>query len=303
MLSKNRYLCPVIVISLTATLFSSCADTQEEVSEDHSKVGMRLIGEASEAETSLSGDSVQTQPTVENSSSTTLSIPATTTTAPVESITVPKTTRPSTTTTTSLVETLDKPFYAATAINTMLEAFKKQTDSEPKWLLSNPGPFKGERVLLIRKIEEDWVQVLMPIRPHGTLAWVERDSVSITEHKAKVIVDKYSGVLEGWRNGELLFREAFISGSDEHPTPLGDFYINEINSGGDEISGDILVGITAFSTSMDSTSEGDPAIAFLENNLEEGSGELGTRGCIRVSKKVLNLLAGLPLGTPVQIVG
>ena len=54
---------------------------------------------------------------------------------------------------------------------------------------------------------------------------------------------------------------------------------------------------------MDSTSEGDPAIAFLENNLEEGSGELGTRGCIRVSKKVLNLLAGLPLGTPVQIVG
>ena len=114
MLSKNRCLCPVIVISLTATLFSSCADTQEEVSEDHSKVGMRLIGEASEAETSLSGDSVQTQPTVANSTSTTLSIPATTTTAPVESITVPKTTRPSTTTTTSLVETLDKPFYAAT---------------------------------------------------------------------------------------------------------------------------------------------------------------------------------------------
>ena len=130
----------------------------------------------------------------------------------------------------------------------------------------------------------------MPIRPHGTLAWVERDSVSITEHKAKVIVDKYSGVLEGWRNGELLFREAFISGSDEHPTPLGDFYINEINSGGDEISGDILVGITAFSTSMDSTSEGDPAIAFLENNLEEGSGELGTRGCIRVILPLLYFL-------------
>ena len=303
MIYKNGFLSVFIVISLTAIVLSSCADTEEALSDDHSKVGTRLIGEAVEAETSLSGDSVQIQTTVENLTSTTLSIPVTTTTNVVESTPPPKITRPSTTTTTLIVETPDKPFYAARAISEMLEVFKKQTDSEPKWLLSNPGPFEGDRVLLIRKIEEDWVQVLMPIRPHGTLAWVERDSVSITEHKAKVIVDKYSGVLEGWRNGELLFREAFISGSDEHPTPLGDFYINEINSGGNEMSEDILVGITAFSTSMDSSSEGDPAIAFLENNLEEGSGELGTRGCIRVSKKVLNLLAGLPLGTPVQIVG
>ena len=226
MIYKNSLPCVFIVISLTATVLGSCADTEEALSEDNSKVGMRLIGEASEAETSLSGDSVQTQATVENSTSTTLSIPVTTTTTAVESIAPPKMTRPSTTTTTLIVETPDKPFYAARATSEMLEVFKKQTDSEPKWLLSNPGPFKGERVLLIRKIEEDWVQVLMPIRPHGTLAWVERDSVSITEHKAKVIVDKYSGVLEGWQDGELLFRESFISGSDKHPTPLGDFYIN-----------------------------------------------------------------------------
>ena len=264
---------------------------------------MRLIGEASEAETSLSGDSVQTQATAENLTSTTLSIPITTTTTTVESIPPPKTTRPSTTTTTLIVETPDKPFYAARATSEMLEVFKKQTDSEPKWLLSNPGPFEGERVLLIRKIEEDWVQVLMPIRPHGTLAWVPRDSVSITEHKAKVIVDKYSGVLEGWQDGELLFREPFISGSDKHPTPLGDFYINEINLGEDGMSEDTLVGITAFSKSIEPTAEGEPAIAFLVKESNKGSDESTTRGCIRVSTEVLKLLTRLPLGTPVQIVG
>ena len=303
MIYKNSLPCVFIVISLTATVLGSCADTEEALSEDHSKVGMRLIGEALEAETSLSGDSVQTQATVENSTSTTLSIPGTTTTTAIESIAPPKTTRPSTTTTTLIVETPDKPFYAARATNEMLEVFKKQTDSEPKWLLSNPGPFEGDRVLLIRKIEEDWVQVLMPIRPHGTLAWVPRDSVSITEHKAKVIVDKYLGVLEGWHDGELLFRDSFISGSDKHPTPLGDFYINEINLGEDGMSEDTLVGITAFSKSIEPTGEGDPAIAFLVKESNEGSDELSTRGCIRVSTEVLKLLTLLPLGTPVQIVG
>jgi len=303
MIYKNSFLSVFIVISLTATILTSCADTEEALSEDHSKVGMRLIGEASEAETSLSGDSVQTQATAENLTSTTLSIPITTTTTTVESIPPPKTTRPSTTTTTLIVETPDKPFYAARATSEMLEVFKKQTDSEPKWLLSNPGPFEGERVLLIRKIEEDWVQVLMPIRPHGTLAWVLRDSVSITEHKAKVIVDKYSGLLEGWQDGELLFRESFISGSDKHPTPLGDFYINEINLGENGMSEDTLVGITAFSKSIEPTAEGDPAIAFLVKESNEGSDESTTRGCIRVSTEVLKLLTRLPLGTPVQIVG
>ena len=303
MIYKNSFLSVFIVISLTATILTSCADTEEALSEDHSKVGMRLIGEASEAETSLSGDSVQTQATAENLTSTTLSIPVTTTTTAIESIAPPKTTRPSTTTTTLIVETPDKPFYAARATSEMLEVFKKQTDSEPKWLLSNPGPFEGDRVLLIRKIEEDWVQVLMPISPHGTLAWVPRDSVSITEHKAKVIVDKYSGVLEGWQDGELLFREPVISGSVNHRPPLGDVYINEINLGEDGMSEDTLVGITAFSKSIEPTAEGDPAIAFLVKESNEGSDELTTRGCIRVSTEVLKLLTRLPLGTPVQIVG
>jgi hypothetical protein len=266
---------------------------------------MRLIGEASEKETSLSGDPKEPESLQETTTSSTLPNTSTsiTTTSVVEILLIPNTSSTLVTTTTLFVETPDKPFYAATAIHEMLEVFKKQTDSEASWLLSNPGPFKGDRVLLIRNIEEDWIQVSMPIRPHGTTAWIKRDSVSITEHKAKVIVDKYTGLLEGWENGELLFKESFDSGSEEHPTPLGDFYINEINVGSNEISESELVGITAFSTTIDPTSEGDPAIAFLARESNEGSDEPSTRGCIRVGRKVLDLIAGLPLGTPVQIVG
>ena len=155
-------------------------------------------------------------------------------------------------------------------MSAIVEAFSKRTDAEARWILSNPGPFQGDRVLLVRTTEEEWIQVSMPIRPHGTNAWVKRDSVTITEHKAKVIVDRYTGVLEGWENGELLFKESFTGGSEEHPTPLGDFYINEINIDNKDASSEKLVGITAFSTTIDPTSEGDPAIAFLANQSNEG---------------------------------
>ena len=282
-------------------LISSCASTDEQ----RDSVGMRLLGTASEIETSLSGSPIETGTLTTDLTSTTRSndsVPAISMTSVVE-VLLPKPTKPSTTTTTLLIETPDKPFYVATAVTPIVEAFSKRTDPEPRWILSNPGPFQGDRVLLIRTIEEEWIKVSMPIRPHGTSAWVKRDSVSITEHKAKVIVDRYTGILEGWENGELIFKESFAGGSEEHPTPLGDFYINEINIENNDASIEKLVGITAFSTTIEPTSEGDPAIAFLTNESNEGSGELTTRGCIRVSVKVLNLLGALPLGTPVQIVG
>ena len=280
---------------------SACASTDEELE----VVGMRLLGEASEIETSLSGSPIENESPTKELTSTTRSndsLPAISTTSVVE-VLLPKATKPSTTTTTLFIETPDKPFYVATAESEIVEAFSKRTDPEARWILSNPGPFQGDRVLLVRIIEEEWIQVSMPIRPHGTNAWVKRNSVSIAEHKAKVIVDRYTGVLEGWENGELLFKEPFTGGSEEHPTPLGDFYINEIDVDNKDTSSEKLVGITAFSTTIDPTSEGDPAIAFLSNESNEGSGELTTRGCIRVSIKVLNLLTALPLGTPVQIVG
>ena len=288
--------------SLIFILLSSCSSTHEQ----RNTVGMRLLGEASDIETSLSGDPIETKSLVESVTSTESSndsFSIVTTISVVESVSIPKITKPPTTTTTIFIETPDKPFYVATAINEIVEAFSKRTDSEARWILSNPGPFLGDRVLLVRNIEDDWIQVSMPIRPHGTNAWIQRNSVTIAEHKAKVIVDKYTGLLEGWKNGELLFKEPFTSGSEQHPTPLGDFYINEINDGSTDTSNEPLVGITAFSTTIDPTTEGDPAIAFLAIEAKEGSGQPATRGCIRVSTKVLNLLADLPLGTPVQIVG
>ncbi len=291
----------LFVLPLIFLLLISCSSTDEQ----RNTVGMRLLGEASEIETSLSGDSIGTQSSVESTTSTTPPsdlFSEATTTSVVGVVPLPKTTRP-TTTTTLFIETPDKPFHVATAINETVEAFSKQNDPEARWILSNPGPFQGDRVLLVRNIGDEWIEVSMPIRPHGTNAWIKRDSVLLAEHKAKVIVDKYTGLLEGWANGELLFKESFTSGSEQHPTPLGDFYINEISVDSTDTSSAKLVGITAFSTTIDPTSEGDPAIAFLANPANEGSEELTSRGCIRVSSKVLNLLSGLPLGTPVQIVG
>ena len=298
--TRNRVISSLCVFFV---LLTSCSSSDQQ----RSTVGMRLLGEASEIETSLSGEMLDSEASKIETSTTVSMVDVAATTVTTETQPpLPTNTNKifaTTTTTTLFVETPDKPFYAATAIHSTLEVFRNQADSEARWILSNPGPFEGDRVLLVRNIDEDWVQVSMPIRPHGTNAWVKRDSVSLTEHKSKVILDKYSGLLEGWMNGELIFKESFYSGSDEHPTPLGDFYINEIQDATADNLNRRLVGITAFSTTIDPTTEGDPAIAFFAHESSEGSDELSTRGCIRVSEKVLEFLVDFPLGTPVQIVG
>ena len=295
-----------ILFALLNLTFTSCSSNDQDIR----GVGMRLIGAAEQKDASLSGGKSESlvespgstavipesiSPTTKESKGTT-----TTTSTIVELPTLPG---PTVTTTTLVSDTPDKPFYVATAINEVLEVFKKQGDSDPTWLLSNPGPFEGNRVVLIKNFDDDWIEISMPIKNHGTLGWVKMKSVSVDEYKAKVIVDVYNETIEGWRNGELLFRERFMGGSEENPIPLGDFYINEIRNPSDENDLPKLAGTTAFSTTLESTSDGAPAIAILSREISEESGEVKTDGCIKVSEAALEHILALPLGTPVQIVG
>ena len=201
-----------------------------------------------------------------------------------------------------IIDTPDKPFYIATAINDVVEVYKKQSDSEATWLLSQPWPIQWGACLINKDFDSDWLEVSVPIKEHGTFGWVKAESVSVEEHKAKVLIDLYNETIEAWLDGGLLFRERFIGGSEEHPIPLRDFYINEMRYELDQEEFQKLVGTTAFSTTLETTALGSPAVSIVSHQVTEGSGELQTKGCIRVTEEALENIFSLPLGTPVQII-
>ena len=168
----NRRKLPALLLTIFFMIgFLACSDRDEEIP----GVGMRLLGQADESDTSLSGGASKTNVESTSFAPITTQITAMSDHEPKVITTIPSTTKtpttlsaPTVTTTMPIIDTPDKPFYIATAINDVVEIYEKQSDSGATWLLSNPGPFSGERVLLIRNFDSDWLEVSVPIKNHGT---------------------------------------------------------------------------------------------------------------------------------------
>ena len=206
---------------------------------------------------------------------------------------------------TSASATPDTPFVVAVAAVDMLEVFNEPDDDEARWLLPNPGPGHGPRTLLVLDSEQDWLRVSVPVRPNGTTGWVRVGDVSTATYRARIIVDLYRGRLEAWEDGALVAQGAIASGAEETPTPPGGFFVTEIQEHTDPATGGAtwLIGTSAYSEAIDSTAEGDPAVAILAVGDAAHLSQAISLGCVRIHPDVLERLALLPLGTPVQILG
>ena len=201
--------------------------------------------------------------------------------------------------------TPDTPFVVAVAAVDMLEVFDEPNDDEARWLLPHPGPEDGPRALLVLDSEQDWLRVSVPVRPNGTMGWVRGGDVSTATYRARIIVDLYRGRLEAWENGALVAQGAIASGAEETPTPPGGFFVTEIQEHTDPATGGAtwLIGTSAYSEALDPTAEGDPAVAILAVGDLSNLSQAISLGCVRIHPDVLERLALLPLGTPVQILG
>ena len=228
---------------------------------------------------------------------TTMVLPATTRWTAATTIPEPEPTSAST--------TPDTPFVVAVAAVDILEVFDDTDDDEARWLLPHPGPGNGPRTLLVLDSEQDWLRVSVPVRPNGTMGWVRSGEVSTATYRARIIVDLYRGWLEAWEDGALVAQGAIASGAEETPTPPGGFFVTEIQEHTHPATGDTtwLIGTSAYSKALDPTAEGDPAVAILAVGDAAHLSQAISLGCVRVHQDVLERLALLPLGTPVQILG
>ena len=206
---------------------------------------------------------------------------------------------------TSASTTPDTPFVVAVAAVDILEVFDDTDDDEARWLLPHPGPGNGPRTLLVLDSEQAWLRVSVPVRPNGTSGWVRGGEVATATYRARIIVDLYRGRLEALEDGALVAQGAIASGAEETPTPPGGFFVTEIQEHTDPATGGAtwLSGTSAYSEAIDSTAEGDPAVAILAGGDAAHLSQAISLGCVRIHQDVLERLVLLPLGTPVQILG
>jgi lipoprotein-anchoring transpeptidase ErfK/SrfK len=154
-------------------------------------------------------------------------------------------------------------------------------------------------------LDQDWLEVHLPVRPNGTTGWVRRDEVELSRNRFRVEVDTSGHQLRVYRDNNLFLETVAAIGTGSTPTPLGRFYIIELlqpPDGPNGPYGPFAFGLSGFSESLTSFAGGDGVVGIHGTNRPDQLGTDVSHGCIRVANDVIESLAGLiPLGTPVVI--
>ena len=281
----------MVVFLLTAS--SACSPPEPVATDD--RVAMVRLGTVAPSATSAPAAAGSIADT---SNSTTVPVPDTSTTT--SGVADASGTEASSLTTTTPP---DHRFTVARAVGGWLDTYRSPVDAEVWWSLSNPGPYEGDRVVLVLDSQDDWLLVDLPVRPNGTTAWVHRSDVTLSTHDARIVVDLTAMRLWAWDDGVLVAEGAIALGTDETPTPPGRYFLNEIQAqeDPDTLFGSWILGTSGFSEVLDEVDGGDPAVAIHGTNDPSVLGTRVSLGCIRVHEDVVARLALLPLGTPVEV--
>ena len=155
----------------------------------------------------------------------------------------------------------------------------------------------------IRRDGVEWLEVLLPLRPNGTSAWVKPDDVEIRERAERIEVDLSRRVLRHYDGDEIADSFRVGVGSEQYPTGVGRFYIwvkvpyeNPNNP-----YGIMALGLSGFSPVL-SDWPGQGRMAVHGTPYASNRGQAVSHGCVRVYNDDMRALLDLPLGTPVEIV-
>jgi hypothetical protein len=164
--------------------------------------------------------------------------------------------------------------------------------------------FGSARALMVTAADDEWLEVLLPIRPNGTHGWVRRADVEVREVTLELRIDLEARTLKLLDAGAEVLSTPVAIGSEEAPTPTGRFSVTDkLVTGKDGGAyGPFALGLSGHSEVLTEFAGGDGQIGIHGTNAPDSIGQAVSHGCIRVPNDIITRLNGiLPLGTPVVI--
>jgi lipoprotein-anchoring transpeptidase ErfK/SrfK len=176
-------------------------------------------------------------------------------------------------------------------------------DAPVRTRLAPQTPLGSPRVLLVRGVTAGWVQVSLPVRPNGGSGWVAADDVALEPVSGRIDIDLAARRMTYRVDGRQPTTTSVAVGSPTNPTPTGHFYVTDRvrpeNPHG--AYGAFSLGLSAHSETLSEFGSGDGQIGIHGTNQPASIGRAVSHGCVRVPADVAELLAEVPLGTPVVI--
>jgi lipoprotein-anchoring transpeptidase ErfK/SrfK len=156
---------------------------------------------------------------------------------------------------------------------------------------------------------EDWVKVLLPVRPNGSTGWIPRDRVALRRTPYWVDVHLGARRVTVYRKGKRVRSFGAVIGAPGTPTPRGLAAIYERNRQPDPgaFLGPWALPLTAFSNVLMNFGGGPGRVGIHGRagaSLGDPLGTARSHGCIRISNRPVSWMAAkLPAGTPVHVHG
>jgi lipoprotein-anchoring transpeptidase ErfK/SrfK len=192
----------------------------------------------------------------------------------------------------------------ATAAVQEIEAFRRPEALKPFATFEHPGPFGTPRVFLVTEDADDWLRVLLPMRPNETQGWVRAEDVVLASNPYRLDVDLSEFRLRAYRHDRVVVESSAAIGTGGTPTPTGLFYTTILAKPDSATSpyGKYAYGLSAYSEVLTTFAGGEGQVAIHGTNQPSLIGSQVSHGCVRVDNKTISKLARLiPLGTPVRI--
>jgi lipoprotein-anchoring transpeptidase ErfK/SrfK len=203
----------------------------------------------------------------------------------------------------------------AQALTTEIDLYADATAAEPvRTLTDDEATSVPGRIPMVFLAVENTVpagasriQVHLPIRPNGSVAFVDVADVTLTPITFHVEVELAAHRIRVFDGAEVVLEETIGVGTQDRPTPGGIYYIKELLQppSPDGPYGVYAYGLSGFSNVLTSFNGGEGVIGIHGTNQPEALGSGVSSGCIRMHNDAITRLVeeiGLPLGTPVEII-
>jgi RNA polymerase sigma factor (sigma-70 family) len=198
----------------------------------------------------------------------------------------------------------------AEAVGPRVAVYDQPGAGAPSLDFANPQPSGAPLVFLVEGSQDDWLQVLLPTRPNGSMGWVRSEDVSVSTHDFSIVVELGAHRITAFQGTEPFLSEPIAVGTADMPTPGGLYYTKELIQPLDAAGrlypggpyGPYAYGLSGFSDVLTSFGGGDGVIGIHGTNDPSSLGHDVSHGCIRMSNRGITTLAEtLPPGVPVEV--
>jgi hypothetical protein len=188
----------------------------------------------------------------------------------------------------------------------VIRMWEQPRDAHSAFSLDTRNPLGSFSPMLVerakRRAGKAWYEVLLPLRPNGSSAWVRGRDVSLRRIDRRIEVDLSDRILRYYVHDELQEQLRVGVGTEATPTGTGSFYVwvKIRYSSPYQPYGIAALGLSGFSPVL-SDWPGGGRMAIHGTSSPSDRGNAVSHGCVRVYNDDLKALLDVPLGTPVEI--